>query len=303
MSKPHRFFYFWGNLVQMKNFILFCFITAISTIAQAQIALQVSEEETKEHIEFASILLPEHKKSFVADEHGKFLIDTNKYKLPLKVIVKQFGFEPKEITLQNATNLYNIYLNPISELLREVIIPPKNAKIKERTFGRTNENIGKMKGESNYTTHNQSQIESNEEFGMIINTNNNFKKIKKVHWHINEINFQNAFFGLQFYEVQNGKPSKKIPHPLINFVLTNRNTGWNTIDIDELDVYINKNKKIAAIIKVQKIEFKKGNNNGSYVLNIGLTLGNSTVGRYSQYEEWSKVPASFPFYITVDSYE
>lgn len=66
---------------------------------------------------------------------------------------------------------------------------------------------------------------------------------------------------------------------------------------------INKNKKIAAIIKVQKIEFKKGNNNGSYVLNIGLTLGNSTVGRYSQYEEWSKVPASFPFYITVDSYE
>src|SRR5690554_6783350 len=180
----------------MKRFILLCSFIAISTIAQAQITLQVSDEETKEYIEFASILLPEHKRSFVADEHGKFLIDTNKYKLPLKVIVEQFGFEPKEITLQNATNLYNIYLNPASELLREVIIPPKNAKIKERIFGRTSEGSGMIVGSfRNYHTENRY---AGLEFGLILNTNNKLKKVKKIHWHIRELTLEKAVYNLQF---------------------------------------------------------------------------------------------------------
>src|SRR5690606_26353377 len=108
--------------------------------------LQISDQETKENIEFATVLLPDYKKSFVTDEKGKFVIDTQKYKLPLKVIVEQFGFEQKEITLQNTTNIYNINLTPSSEILREIIIPPTNAKIKERTFGRTNEGSGNLKG-------------------------------------------------------------------------------------------------------------------------------------------------------------
>ena len=286
----------------MKNILLFL-ITVFSVTAQAQVTIQVSDEESKENIEFASILLPDYKKSFVADEQGKFIIDTNTYKLPLKVLIQQFGFKSKEIILQNNTKVYNIYLNPSSELLREIIIPPKNAKIKERIYGRTNEGSIKIQGESSYYNHNSSNTESNEQFGMIINTNNKLKKVKKVHWHVNKIDFKKAFFGLQFYEVENGKPSKQIPHPPINFILTDKNTGWNVINIDELDIYINDHKKIAAIIKVQKIEFKKGNNTGGYVLNIGLTVGSSVVGRESQYEDWTKIPANFPFYITVDSYE
>ena len=129
----------------MKNILLFL-ITVFSVTTQAQVAIQVSNQESKENIEFASILLPEHKKSFVADEQGKFIIDTNKYKLPLKVLIEQFGFESKEIILQNNTKIYNIYLNPSSELLREIIIPPKNAKIKERIYGRTNEGSGNIVG-------------------------------------------------------------------------------------------------------------------------------------------------------------
>src|SRR5690606_12974819 len=286
----------------MKRFILLCFFVAISTIAQAQITLQVSDEETKENIEFASILLPEHKKSFVADEHGKFLIDTNKYTLPLKVIVEQFGFDAKEITLQNATQLYNIYLNPTSELLREVIIPPKNAKIKERVFGRTSEGSGMIVGSfRNYHTENRY---SGLEFGLILNTNNKLKKVKKIHWHIREFTLAKAVYNLQFYEVKNGKPTNRIPHADINFTITDKSKGWIVINTDDLDVYIDGTKKIAAILKTQKVELKKDTEEGTLALNIGIpAVSNLAVGRDSQYEEWQSGPANFPFYITVDSYE
>src|SRR5690554_2664315 len=287
----------------MKNFILLCFFIAVSSIAQAQITIQVSDEETKETMEFANILLPEHKKSFVADEHGKFFIDTNKYLLPLKVIVEQFGFEPKEITLQNATGLYNVYLNPESELLREVIIPPKNAKIKERTYGRTNENTGKFKGEDSTHNYNQNSVDTDYEFGMIINIKNKFIKVKKIHWHINDFTYKRAFFSVYFYEVANSKPTKRIPHEKLNFILTNKNNGWNTINVEDLNIYISGHKKIAVVLKQQKVAFEKGKNEGAFFQNIGLTMGNTFVTRFSQYDEWLTLPANFPFYITVDSYE
>src|SRR5690606_33275013 len=164
----------------MKKILILCFFIAISTIAQAQITIQVSDEETKETIELASILLPEHKKRFVTDEHGKFLIDTNKYPHPLNVIVEQFGFESREIALQNVTGIYNDHLNPESEMLHEVINPSKNAKIKESTFGRTNEGFSKI-----VSTFKDFQKENRNacfEVGLDLNTNYKIKKVKKIHW-------------------------------------------------------------------------------------------------------------------------
>lgn len=285
----------------MKNILLFL-ITVFSVTSQAQVAIQVSNQESKENIEFASILLPDYKKSFVADEHGKFIIDTNTYKLPLKVLIEQFGFKSKEINLQNNTKAYNIYLNPSSELLREIIIPPKNAKIKERIYGRTNEGSGNIVG--TFKDYSEENIHSGLEFGLVINTNNKLKKVKKIHWHINDFSLQKAVYGLQFYEVGNGKPTNRIAHEDINFTVTDKSKGWVVIDVEDLNIYIDGTKKIAAILKTQKVETKKGTKNGSITVNIGIpAVSNTIVGRDSQYEEWEKVPMNYPFYITVDSYE
>ena len=111
----------------MKNFLLFFFLL-IYSITNAQITLQISDQESKENIPFVSVLLPEHKKSFVTDEHGKFTIDTHTYKLPLKILVEQFRFDPQTLILQNNVKVYNIYLNTKSELLHEIIIPLKMQK-------------------------------------------------------------------------------------------------------------------------------------------------------------------------------
>ena len=303
MSKPHRFFYFYNqNKPIMKNTFLLFVCTLVTQIITAQnINLQISDSETKESIEFATVLLPDYKKSFVSNEKGIFMIDTNKYKLPLKVIVEQFGFDQKEITLQNNSNAYNIYLDPATEVLQEIIIPPANAKIKERIYGRTSEGSGKIQGQMN--RFNNENKDSGTEFGLIIKTSDYLKKLKKVHWHINGITFKRAVFNLQFYEVENNKPTKRIPHTELNFSINENQKGWLVLNTENKDIYLDGTKKIAAIIKVQKIEFNKGEKEGYIIMNVGAATSNIMTLRSNIYEGWESGPMNYPFYITVDSYE
>ena len=286
----------------MKNTLLLFACTLVTQIITAQnINLQISDSETKDPIDFATVLLPDYKKSFVSNEKGIFMIDTNKYKLPLKVIVEQFGFDKKEITLQNNTNAYNIYLNPATEVLQELIIPPTNAKIKERIYGRTNEGSGKILGQMNrFDNENK---DSGTEFGLIIKTSDHLKRLKKVHWHINGITFKRAIFNLQFYEVENNKPTKRIPHSEINFSIGENQKGWLVLNTENKDIYLDGTKKIAAILKVQKIEFNKGEKEGYILMNVGAATSNIITLRSNIYEGWESGPMNFPFYITVDSYE
>lgn len=271
-------------------------------IANSQnITLQVTDQESKQPVEFANVLLPAYKKSFVTDERGMLQLDTSIYKLPLKLSVEQFSFESRELTLYNDTKVYNVSLNPTSELLQEIIIPPADAKIKERTYGRKGEGSGKIVGVfRNYDKGNKS---SGVEFGLILSTGNKLKKLKKVHWHIKEASFSKAVFGLQFYEVENGKPTKRIPHPELNFSVKGGQTGWLVLNIEDMDIYFDKTSKIAAVLKTQKITFDKSKEEGSLALNVGFAASNVIVGRDSQFEEWMKFPMNYPFYITVDSYE
>ncbi|HUH25769.1 MAG TPA: carboxypeptidase-like regulatory domain-containing protein [Flavobacterium sp.] len=286
----------------MKKLILLCFFIVATISTQAQkITVQVSDNETKESIEFVNILLPDHQKSFVANEKGIFTFDTEKYKFPLKVIAQQFGFVQKEITLQNSTSVYNIYLNPTSELLQEIIIPPKNAKIKERTFGRTNEGSGKISG--SFQSYDEDNKDTGLRFGMILNTNNKLKRIKKIHWYITGADFKKAIYSVEFYEVGNGKPTKRIPHADIRFSITNNTIGWNIINVNDLDIYIDGHKKIVAIIKTLKVELNDSSEKNYLQTNVGFAAANTIVFKDSEFEDWQKIPMNYPFYITVDSYE
>ncbi|RRA95390.1 hypothetical protein [Paenimyroides viscosum] len=283
----------------MKNsFLLFLFtFTTQITFAQ-NVKLQINDKQTKEAVEFATILLPDYKKSLISNEKGLFILDAQKYKFPLKVVIDHFGFDKKEIILPNSNSLKIIFIEPSSELLQEIIIPPANAKIKERTYGRTSEGSGIMSGEDSSSSYNTSY-----EFGMIINIKEKFLKVKKIHWHLEGFTFKRGFFSVYFYEVKNGKPYKRIPHQNINFILSHKTRGWNTINIEDRDFYLSSYKKIAVIIKQQKVEFNDGKKEGSFFQNIGLTSGSTFFTRTSPDDEWLAIPASIPLYITVDSYE
>src|SRR5690554_8028073 len=99
---------------------------------------------------------------------------------------------------------------------------------------------------------------------MIINIKNKFIKVKKIHWHINDFTYKRAFFSVYFYEVANGKPTKRIPHEKVNFILTNKNNGLNTINVEDLDIYISGHKKISVYLKQQKLSLEIGKYEGAF---------------------------------------
>lgn len=283
----------------MKNSLLLFLFTFTTHITFAQnVKLQINDKQTNETVEFATILLSDYKKSFISNEKGLIILDAQKYKFPLKVIIDHFGYEKKEIILQNNKSLQITFIEPSSELLQEIIIPPANAKIKQRTYGRTSEGSGIGIGEDS-----SGSPKTSYEFGMVMNIKEKFLKVKKIHWHLEGFTFKRGYFSVYFYEVKNGKPYKRIPHQNINFILSNKTRGWNNINIEDMDLYLSGYKKIAVIIKQQKIEFQEGKNEGSFFQNIGLTTGSTFFTRASPDDEWLAIPASIPLYITVDSFE
>src|SRR5690606_908115 len=168
-------------------------------------------------------------------------------------------------------------------------------------YGRTSEGSGKIAGF--FKSYDSENKDSGLEFGMILNTNNKLKKIKKIHWHIGSVGFIKAVYSLQFYEVENGKPTKRIPHADIHFTIKNTDLGWNIVNVEDLDIYIDGSKKVAAILKTLKVDLNKKADNNYLGVNVGFAAGNVLVGRDSQFENWMKFPMNYPFYITVDSYE
>ncbi|MEG1267428.1 MAG: hypothetical protein RSE19_13215, partial [Myroides sp.] len=85
--------------------------------------------------------------------------------------------------------------------------------------------------------------------------------------------------------------------------LTNKNTGWIVLNLNDYNIYIDGHKKIAVTLKLLQMEFEKNKKEGTFTMNVGFGVGNNTVARESQFEEWMKFPINYPFYITVDSYE
>src|SRR5690606_20382448 len=137
----------------------------------------------------------------------------------------------------------------------------------------------------------------------ILNTNNHFKKINKINWFINDVSFEKAIFNLQFYQVINNKPSKKIVHNEINFTINSNTKGWLALNVEDLNIYIDGTKKIAAILKPKKIEFKKGTKEATIKMNANLTSVNFLTIYNNKDNKWETGPMNFPFYITVESYE
>src|SRR5690606_32259290 len=133
--------------------------------------------------------------------------------------------------------------------------------------------------------------------------NNKLKKIKKIHWHIGSVGFIKAVYSLQFYEVENGKPTKRIPHADIHFTIKNTDLGWNIVNVEDLDIYIDGSKKVAAILKTLKVDLNKNANNNNLGVIVDFHAGIVLVDRDSQFVNRMKYTMNYPFYITVYSYE
>lgn len=113
----------------MKNVLLiFCLLSSISTaFAQALIGGTVLNEENKQPIPFASVILNGTFNGTTTDKDGKFLLEIPNYNQDNKFTFKIIGYEEKTINLVELMRSDVIYLKVKEEQLNEVVVTPINA--------------------------------------------------------------------------------------------------------------------------------------------------------------------------------
>ena len=105
---------------------LILFLGAISLSAQETIVGTVIDTETKKPIEFANVIIQGTQNGTITNEEGEFTIEANDLGTGY-LLISFIGYEQRKIKISVA-NGYNIFLNPDSEVLNEVVVIGDNTK-------------------------------------------------------------------------------------------------------------------------------------------------------------------------------
>lgn len=280
----------------MKKFLLLLLIT---TFAKAQtIKGNLISAETKEPVSYATVKIESLKKSVTSKQNGSFQFkDDVSGNLILEV--EAFGYENLKINSSQLNNNPIIELKVQAEELPDLIIPSSKAKVSNKIYGRTSEGSGLIKASSQ--NYHKDDYDKGNEFGMVVN-NKGLSEIESFHIHITGNDSKKLVFQLQFYETKNGKPSKKINHENIYFTITNKSTGWQVFDLSERGVYIDDSiKKFAFTLKLVDASFEKEYTGIEF--NAGTAISNQMIIKFSEYENWSKIPINIPMYLKAKVYK
>src|SRR5690606_22149071 len=187
------------------------------------------------------------------------------------------GYFYKEIHSSELNDNSDILLELNAEILPELYIIPENAKTKIRTYGQTREGSGKMQAvfngwhiENIKQTSEQSEITDN--IGITAN-NKGLSKVLSAHLHIADNDYKKASLKVQLYDIANDKP---IVHAPIIFNITDKQTGWFKINLEDENIYIDSSiKKIALMFDLVFVESYNKKEPAELTLNIVFPTFNS----------------------------
>ncbi len=275
------------------------FLLLITVVAKAQnIQGTLINSETKEPIAYATIKNEKLKKSILSKSDGKFIFNED-IKDDDILEIEAWGFESKEISVSDLKKGETISLVEIPDLLPEMIIPPANAKISYKNYGRTNEGSGFVTGESQ--NYKKEDYDKGAEFGIIV-SNKGLSELQSFHLHIGSNDSKKLIYRLQFYDVKNGKPNNRINHEEILLSINNKDTGWLVLDLTGKNIFIDSDtSKFAITLKLVDAEF---DSEYSFIrFNSGFATKNQIVVKDSEYEHWIKMPLSLPMYVKAKVYK
>lgn len=278
--------------------------------AQAQISGRLLDSETLEPIPYAQITIANPKAQTYSTENGQFNFTQLDYDKNYTLSIDALGYFNKEINTSELSNNPDILLDLNEEVLPELYIIPENAKTKIRTYGQTKEGskntlIGACNSDYLKLIDKESKESDFEdgEYGILFR-NKGLSKILSAHLHIHQNTLKRALIKIQLYEISGGKPIKPIVHEPIIFDIRDKQVGWFKINLENQNIYLDKSiKKVAMFIKTVDTEYYQDKeDNCLYFTGIFPSLNNTIIYRHLNDEGFSKIPLSFPLYLTVETY-
>lgn len=239
-------------------FVIAAFLACLNPLfsQETSISGKVISGENNTSLPYVNIGIPNKSLGTVSRENGYFSI-----KLPKEIIEKDtlvfsyIGFESKKIALANlkSTSKLEITLQPAENLLQEVVL--ENKKFKKKRLGRTTKGLGLM--HYNFYTAKEKEVDDrlSKELGR------NFKirrgcRFEKFNFAISTNQFKSLKFRINIYKIEDDLPGSLIISDNIIFELKDEISGWQSIDLDPYNVYVDKEIK-EVLISIQWVESEK----------------------------------------------
>lgn len=283
------------QLLWLIIFLPFC--------VQAQISGRLVDSETGEPIAYARISIEQPKTQTFSAESGAFSftqLDNNKnYTLHIDAL----GYFVKKINSATLKENPDILLDVNEELLPTLYIIPKDAKTKIKTYGQTSEGSGAIQATiCGRSVEESEEVDVTEGGGIFVN-NKTLSKVLSAHINISDNKYKKVIVKVQLYDITNDKP---IVHEPMIFNITDKRTGWFKINLDEKNIYIDReSKKIAVMFDFVYFEtYEDDVTEIETCVSMSVlmpTFGSKIVVREDD-KTWRKIPVSVPLYLTVETY-
>lgn len=251
-------------------------------------------------IPFASLGIKGKSIGTIANEHSafRFTITPENLNLQDQLIVSSIGYAEATIPLADFKDNTSrtIILRAATTELEMVSI--KATKPKTKIVGRTSSST--FMAANLYTESNLIDDNLGKEQATIIKMDD-YCHLKDFNMLVAFNRFERVKFRLNFYDVKDGMPNKRIVNKEILFDVT-AERGWVTVDLKPYNIYLKGHKKIAVAIQwIQSVA------DDSEAKAFGISIApiplHAVFTRDKSQSEWiKKSPAFLGFNITVDSY-
>ncbi len=221
----------------MKNILILIFIILNSTfsISQEREIKGIITDSLKNPIQYVNVGILNKPVGTVTNENGEFYLNIDNSFSSDTLRVSCLGFKSKELQIKNLLNnksKIHISLSNYTEKLNEIIINSNNLKTytegKEKT---------KTKNKVFFAIPSMKNLNLGSEIGRKFSLGTKKPSLlKEFKFFLKENNFESVLFRLNFYTIENNKPSKKINNTNILISADNQLTDWITVDLTDYGI-------------------------------------------------------------------
>jgi hypothetical protein len=220
------------------SFLLLCLIFQTSIYSQVVIK-GVILDENSQPIEYASVGILNSSIGTITDQTGSFTIYFKKenFKISDSLRISNIGYYAQTLNLFALVEKpeVTIRLLPDVKQLNEVVVTSR--KKKEKIIGSDGKSIVNMN--VNFALANFENQNLGSEIGRKFRIAHKNTLLNEFSFFISKNNFEKVKFRINIYSVKKNKPGENLNLTNIIMDVTNKSTGWMTIDLSPYNIIVN----------------------------------------------------------------
>ena len=259
---------------------------------------KVIDSETLVGIPYVNIGIKGKSVGTISNKDGAFVLKVNDQVAENEeVVFSHIGYETQVINIADLLKKNTIVLKANVNDLDEVIVDADKRIVKKKTMGKKRANLVKAYyGFYSAYEHDVVDDALGKETGMHFNVKRDCK-IEKLNFYIFTNQYKSLKFRVNFYEIENGLPGNYIFNENIIFEVKDGVTGWFEVDLEEYNLYLDKELNEIAVT-IQWIESEKMNAQSKF-FSILTALSSWRVQyiRNKSMDKWEKQKTALNFNI------